>query len=400
MRLTRAGAAAAVAVPALCALAWLFGQPELAIAATALATGLLAAALSVLRTRPALELQRQIRPPRVTVEDPCQVRLVVRNAGSHRTSVLSLTDDVGRFGAATLHLAPLPRAATRDATYTFPTHRRGLHPVGPVTVETQDAFGLVRSRLTIADVRTLIVLPRTVSLSELPTAPGDEPEHGARVLSSAATVEESFASMRPYAVGDDIRRIHWRTTARTGDLVVRQHDQPWQRRTTVLLDIRRTSPESTEADAAFERTVVAAASVIRSAAERHELLRLITTDGEDSGFVALDDRMDALMDRLAAVAPTSKSSLTATLSQLGSRATGRLVTCAVHLEGGEIDGWVRGTAGFGVRVLVTTAGQVPTPHRGVAVVHWDGRQALGDVWAPAMRSITSGAALVDQRAGL
>ncbi len=385
MRLTRAGVATAIAVPALGVLAWLFGQPELAIVATALCAGLVAAGVSVRRHRPVLELRRHIRPARVAVEDPCQVVLSVRNTGRTRTSVLSLTDDVGRFGAASLHLAPLPRGATREATYSFPTHRRGLHPVGPLTVETTDAFGLLRSRQTLSDTRTLIVVPRTVPLAELPPAPGDEPEHGARVLSSAATVDESFASMRPYTVGDDIRRIHWRTTARVGELVVRQHDQPWQRRTTVLLDVRRSGAD--DADAAFERAVSAAASVIRSAAARHELVRLLSTDGDDSGFVALDDRADALMDRLAAVTPAPTSSLTATVSQLDRRSTGRLVTCAMRLEQGEVDGWERGTTGFGVRVLVTTAGPAPTSQRGVATVHWDGRRNLPEIWDPTVRSM-------------
>jgi uncharacterized protein (DUF58 family) len=328
-----------------------------------------------------LDLRRTIRPSRVAVGEPCQVQLVVRNVGSARTSVLGLRDDVGRFGEASLHLAPLPKGASRDATYSFPTHRRGLHPVGPLTVEVEDAFGLVRASQRLPDTRTVIVLPRTWPLAPLPRAPGDEPEHGTRVLTSTSTVDEEFAAMRPYTVGDDIRRIHWRTTARVGEPVVRQYDQPWQRRTTVLLDVRRAGDDG----AAFERAVSVAASVVRTASERHEIVRLVSTDGVDSGFVAAEGRADELLDRLAAVQPGARSSLAASLGHLGTRPSGRLVTCVAHLERGELEGWSRGTRGFGLRVLVATADHgTPPLLPGATVVHWDGDRSLTDAWAAAL----------------
>ncbi|UDY35962.1 DUF58 domain-containing protein [Dermatobacter hominis] len=389
MRLTRAGLVALVAVPVLALLAWMFGQPELAVAAAAVLAGASGSALLVARSRPELDLRRTVRPSRVALGEPCQVQLAVRNVGRNRTAVLGLRDDVGRFGEASLHLAPLPRGASRDATYSFPTHRRGLHPVGPLTVEVEDPFGLVRSSQQLTDTRTVIVLPRTWPLAPLPRAAGDEPEHGTRVLTSTSTVDEEFAAMRPYTVGDDIRRIHWRTTARVGEPVVRQYDQPWQRRTTVLLDVRRGSgadgsDTGAGTGAAFERAVSAAASVVRLATERHEIVRLVTTDGLDSGFVAAEGRGDELLDRLAAVQPSPRSSLAASLGHLGTRPSGRLVTCAGHLEHGELEGWSRGTRGFGLRVLVCTAAGGAPRLPGATVVAWDGDLPLTDVWAAAV----------------
>ena len=393
MRLTRAGVVAMAAVPTLAVLAWAFGQPELAIAAAALVAALAVAALVVRRTRPELDLRREIRPSRVAVGEPCQVHLAVRNVGAVRSGVMGLRDDVGRFGVATLHLAPLPVGATRDAAYTFPTHRRGLHTVGPLTIEVEDPFGLLRSRRTLDDTRRVIVLPRTWPLAPLPPAPGDEPEHGTRVLTSTSTVDEEFATMRPYTVGDDIRRIHWRTTARVGQPVVRQYDQPWQRRTTVLLDVRRPGHASPAVDGAtddpdggaFERAVSVAASVLRHAAERHEIVRLVLTDGTDSGFVSADERVEELLDRLAAVGPDPDASLTAALAHLRTRPTGRLVTCVGHLEQGELDGWDRGARGFGLRVLVGTDARPTAPVPGAVNVHWDGSRPLTDAWVDSTR---------------
>ncbi len=278
----------AATIPLLVAGAWLLGQPELAAAAAAAAAVLVVAAVTVRSRRPTLELGRTLHPARVALGEPCEVHLSIRNAGRRRTPVLALDDDAGVFGRARLGIAPVPVGATRDASYSFPTHRRGLHPVGPLTVDVEDAFGLVRSRRVMDDARTLIVLPRTWTLPSLPHAPGDEPEHGTRALSSTSTVDEEFASLRPYSVGDDIRRIHWRTTARVGEPVVRQYDQPWQRRSTILLDVRTlaaTGPgndstpgkdstpgnDSTPgSDPAFERAVSAVASLVVLAATDRE----------------------------------------------------------------------------------------------------------------------------------
>ena len=364
MRPTRNGVIVIVLVPVLGVLAWMFGQPELAVLAATAAAAVLVAALLVRLVPMRIEVRRTIRPGRLPVGDPCQIVLRVRNAGSVRTPVLMLHDDVGRFGHASLQLAPLPAGATRDAAYVFPSHRRGLHPVGPLTVDIEDPFGLVRSTRDQPGEQTVIVLPRTWLLTPLPPAPGDEPERGVRALASNSTVDEEFAALRPYSPGDDIRRIHWRTTARLGTPVVRQFDQPWQLRTTVLLDVRRGAHDADT----FERAVSAAASVVTMAAARNELVRLVTTGGADSGYVPADDRLDELMDRLAEVGPDSRGSLTGTVAHLARRPTGRLVTCVGTLEAGEHGGLVRGSRLFGLHVLVVTGRLVTSDTTGGPVV--------------------------------
>ncbi len=416
MRLTRAGVVAVLAVPALASVAWLFGQPELAIAAVALCVCLLAAAISVALGRARLELHRRIAPARVRLGEPCQVQITVRNIGRRRTRVLGIRDDVGAFGEACLHLAPLQAGAGSLATYSFPTQRRGLHSVGPLSVEVEDPFGLVRRRQTIAELHTAIVLAQTWPLAPLPGASGDEPEQGSRGVPSTSTVDEEFASMRQYAAGDDIRRIHWRTTARTGQLVVRQYDQPWQRRTTVLLDVRR-RPYSSQHDAdrfddsAFERAVSTAASLVQRSADSGEMVRLLTTDGGDSGMVVAVEQLDGLLDRLAALHPVAEqtgagTSPSAVLAPLGTRASGRLVTVTGRLSRQELDGCSNVAPGFGLRVIVHTdsgsgtasstdtgatrrdgSGLGAAPHASATTtVNWDGTRTLTAVWETAIAS--------------
>lgn len=379
MRPTRAGVAVLVAVPVTALLAWLFGQPELAAAAVAALVVVAGGAVLVVLRRPRVRVLRSARPDRVHLGEPCRIVLRVHNGGRGRSPVLSLHDEVGPFGRASLHVPPLPRGGTRDAVYGFPTDRRGVHRVGPLTTVVEDGFGLVRATSVSAELDTVIVLPRVLDLVPLPAAPGDDPEPGSRLSVASSTVDEEFTTLRPYLPGDDIRRIHWRTTARLGEPVVRQFEQPWQHRLTVLADLRAAVHD----EAGFERTLSAVASLVALAARRGELLRLVTTDGADTGFVPAPERLDPLLDSLAAASPTSTGSLTEPLSRLGGGGSGgRLVVCAGNLDAVEHAAVCRSARRYGVALLVVSGRLSASADPGApVVVPWDGRDEPSRAWA-------------------
>jgi uncharacterized protein (DUF58 family) len=360
--LTRTGALVGLGSLAAAVLAWLLGLPEVA---TLAAGGLVLLGVAVVWVRlgsPDLRIARVARPPRLEVGEACEIRLVTRNPRHRHSPVITLEDQVGGHGTARLVLAPLAPGDRCVATYSLPTPRRGLHHVGPLTATVEDPFGLARRSRSDAQVLTVIVLPRTWRLTTMPPAPGDEPEHGTHALTSASTVDEEFAALRDYVPGDDVRRIHWRSTARRGNPVVRQFDVPWQRRTTVLLDLRAGPSE-----AAFERAVSAAASVVGLVSRRDELVRLVTTAGEDSGFVPAAEHLDELMDRLAVVVPLPiqrdrPAPLLAMLGQLGTSGTGRLVTCTAGLNDVDARGAAAATRGIGLHVVVATGPGGPPVH--------------------------------------
>jgi uncharacterized protein (DUF58 family) len=294
--------------------------------------------------------------------------------------VVTLRDDVGRFGTATLELGPLPRGVQRDAAYAFPTDVRGVHPVGPISIEARDPFGLAARRRHLVGRTAVVVLPRTYPLAPLPPARGEEREAAHRALATGSTVDEELAALRPYEPGDDVRRIHWRTTARTGEPVVRQFDEPWQRRTTVLVDTRPTAHDP----ASFERAVSAAASVVALAAGRGELVRIVTTGGVDTGLVAAAADGDDLFDRLADLRVDGSGSLTAALARLAAPPRpSRLVTCTGGPPDAELTGLAEATRHVPVHVLVLTlAGAGPVPP-GPLPVRWTGepdRPGLSEVW--------------------
>lgn len=385
MRPTARGLGVLVAAPVLAVVARLFGQPELAVAAVAAAALLLVAVLGAAVVPLRLEVERSPRPARLPAGDPCRVHLRVRNVGTRPSPVATLRDDVGRFGTATLELAPMPRGSTREAAYSLPTSVRGVHPLGPVSATARDPFGLVVVRRELPGRTAVVVLPRTHPLAPLPPARGDERESGVRALATGSTVDEELASLRPYEPGDDVRRIHWRTTARTGEPVVRQFDEPLQRRTTVLLDTRPSAHD----DASFERSVSAAASVVALAATRGELVRLVTTGGVDTRLVAAASEGDELLDRLAAVGPDPTGSLPAALALLAAPPRpARLVTCSGSPSPEELRGLVGATRQVSVHVLVLTGGaaaELEDP--GPLVVRWTDRPGSDDLtgaWSDAV----------------
>ena len=109
---------------------------------------------------------------------------------------------------------------------------------------------------------------------------------------------EDFYALRPYVVGDDLRRVHWPSTARHDELMVRQDELPWQDRTTVLLDVRRAAPH--RASRSSGRCRRRPASSPRPAAPAPPR-RLVSTDGIDSGLGNSLAHVEAIMEYLATV---------------------------------------------------------------------------------------------------
>ena len=139
---------------------------------------------------------------------------------------------------------------------TIAAERRGVITVGPLTVAHQDPLGLLRREMTWREVRHVHVHPRTV---KLPTNSAGlvrdlEGQASKRLIDS----DLSFHAVREYAAGDAMRHIHWKSTAKTGTLMVRQYEESQTARVAVLFDARRAEYAS---DDEFELGVSIAASI-------------------------------------------------------------------------------------------------------------------------------------------
>lgn len=244
-----------------------------------------------------LEVDRRVHPSRVHAGSTSKVVIRVRNLRSRPTPLLRLFDPVSGTDGAQMLLSPLAYGTPEMCTYRLPTAHRGIVHVGPLRVVMTDPFGLAQTSVMAADEVQVTVFPRVDDVQPVPFTTGHDPLAGARQPHALGRSGDDFYALRPYVMGDDLRRIHWPSTARHDELLVRQHEQPWQGRTTVLLDLDGTTydPQS------FEMAVSAAASVAKANSRRRDLVRLITTDGTDSGFGVGHTHLEAMLEHLAIV---------------------------------------------------------------------------------------------------
>ena len=353
--------------------AWLAGRLlgllELHVIAVAAAAAALSAVVYVRAVPFRLDARRQVRPSRMHLGQPGRVDLALSNGSRRRTPALvgeEPFDDgrlVARFNVPSLGPGQIGRAA-----YRIPTDRRGRFLTGPFTLRLLDPFGLASASVTVGQPAAVIVYPRIDPVSGMPPAPGRDPHSGTHQRAGRIQGEDFYA-LRPYEVGDDLRRVHWPATARADDLMIRQLELPWQHRTTVLLDVRR----AVHTSESFETAVSAAASILTGSHRSGAVTRLATTAGLDSGFDATAAHWEAALGALAGVRLTGAANLSRALAALRRHGPGSSV--AVVTTAAATAGDLRALTGLGERVgllvvvLVDTEASAPaaaTPARSAA----------------------------------
>ncbi|AGZ43901.1 DUF58 domain-containing protein [Actinoplanes friuliensis] len=261
---------------------------------------LLGAVLSaVVTTRGSLRItvRRTVYPSRVTRDRPALARLEVTNPGTRRQAPLTATDQAGPVTRTVQVRALLPGAGA-VLHYELPTGVRGKWPVGPLTLERRDAFGLARNTLTAAgETTTLWVHPRRVPARVLFGGQRRHHHEGA-VTDSALRGSVELTDVREYVPGDEVRLLHWKATARTGRLMVRDLADPQRSRFTVLLDTR--SPAS-GADR-FEELVETAASLLGASVGAGQHTSLLTSSGLRLTVEGTAEGARRLLDALSEVA--------------------------------------------------------------------------------------------------
>jgi uncharacterized protein (DUF58 family) len=217
-----------------------------------------------------------------------RMTLTVRNANRLRAATLVAYD---RCGQNTVPVPVLQLRAGHDTTtgYPVPTDRRGIVTIGPLHLVRRDPLGLVTVARSYGGTSRVWVYPKVHPMSAVPVGVVrsldgrvDRVPHG--------TI--TFDTLREYVVGDELRHVHWRTTARVGELMVREHLDTSLPRLVILLDDRagahpgRTggTADSVSGTAdSFEAACEAAASIV-TAAQREELpLALQTVTGATAG---------------------------------------------------------------------------------------------------------------------
>jgi uncharacterized protein (DUF58 family) len=281
------------------------------IALSLLGIGLLACVLlgvlSVVRPS-RLSIEREIQPPRVPKHSAAIAFLRFHNAGRRSVGPTVATQPYGGRDVRTV----IPRLRGRERgvrTYRLPTGRRGIFDIGPVEVARADPLDLFRTARQHGRTEQLWVYPRLLEFRQLPTGLTRTLEGPSSDTAPQGNI--TFHRLREYVVGDDLRLVHWRSTARTGKLVVKHNVDTSQPYTVVVLDLR----SSRYTEDAFEAAVDVAASVLVSAAANKAPVELRLTDGSVIGGPRLRE-VTPLIDHLTGVQAGADGSLQAELLRL------------------------------------------------------------------------------------
>jgi uncharacterized protein (DUF58 family) len=250
----------------------LLGEVDLVRAGVLAAAIPCVAALIVQRAQVRIANRRSIEPGRASAGDAVTVHLVITNRSVLRTGTLMLEDQLPDrlVGRARFVLDPLASHEARTVSYRIPGLGRGRYRAGPLKIRLSDPFRMIDLTRSFTATSEFVVAP---VIDQLPAGepPRSDELGDSGGSSSIGTHGADDQSTREYRIGDDLRKIHWRSSARTGALMVRQEERPWRGQSTVLLDLRAgahaAAPGGPEAGAdprltsSLEWAVSAAASI-------------------------------------------------------------------------------------------------------------------------------------------
>lgn len=346
-------------------------------------TGVVAVVCAVLWVlpRPRMTAHRSVSPAKLPRGDAAEsvLTLVNRAARARRVVVEDYCDGL----PITVETDSIARAGTYTTRYPVPVARRGVVRVGPLTLVRQDPAGLARRTVVLAAPVDVLVRPRVHPLPMLSAGRAHHIEGPDSY--SADDGSQTFHTLRNYVTGDDLRRVHWRSSARTGELMVRQMVDASLPHTSVVLDTRRTAYPGPDGFDASELAVDIAASVACAALAHGFPLRLVTDRGAVPLGAAHTGSADQVLDALAVVPMSDGPSLDAAFDDLEqSRVGGTLVVVTGLGEAFTPSGPARLKARFDRVVLVRT-GSSEAPHHErlpdeVRVVHVADAQSLMTAW--------------------
>lgn len=296
----------------------LLGQRDLLRVALLLIALPLITAVIATRSRYLMSCSRELSPARVQAGQTSTVSLHLHNPGRVPTGLLLLEDSVPYVlgSRPRFVLDQLRPRWQRTMTYQVRSEVRGRYSIGPLHVRLTDPFGFLELTRAFTTRTTLVVTP---VVEALPAArlSGDWSGTGEKRPRAFAAAGSEDVTVREYRTGDDLRRIHWRSTARTDELMVRREEQPYQSRATLLLDTRRDAHRGSGPASSFEYAVSAAASIGAHLSESGFLVRLLTTE-TPAADLSWHDRgvsnpieVQLLLDSLAVVTTSRRTELAA-----------------------------------------------------------------------------------------
>ncbi|MBW3657246.1 MAG: DUF58 domain-containing protein [Actinobacteria bacterium] len=342
-----------------------FGVPELQMGAVAMLVLVGLAVAYTLLASARLTARRGVHPPRLFHDAEGVVEVRLRNNGRFPTAILQVEDTAptGIADGPRFVLRPLGPDATTSVRYRLHGRHRGRFTLGPLVVRLRDPFGIAARghRFDVTD--EVIVYPPVWRLPSVPLggSQGSGGEGRPRPLASG----DEIANIREYVRGDDLRKVHWRSTAHRGKLMVRQDESRATPQAVIVLDARAGSHRGSGPSSSFEVAVSAAASATYHVSERGYGVRLVT------GPLTVAPRAvpwELTLEQLAVLEPDDGSDLDGLWTQLaqGAAGDGLLIAVTTVPEPAELRRMVRAGRSFGTRLAVLVAAGTFAGRRGPA----------------------------------
>jgi uncharacterized protein (DUF58 family) len=241
----------------------MFGASPLEQIGFALLVLVLIATVIVNSRRHQLEVRRSVMPERARAGQGVEVKLVISNSGRGSAPLLLLDDHVPLelAGNARFALNGVEPGGERETSYELRPPRRGRFEIGPLDISFVDPFGLAQTHTEVTGSTALLVHPRIETLS-MPRDLGHQRSMSVSALRQLSGARgEDFYTLREYVEGDDLRKIHWPSTAKRAKPMIRQEETPWHTRASILVDDRHNPQDGFNESSSFERCIESAASL-------------------------------------------------------------------------------------------------------------------------------------------
>jgi uncharacterized protein (DUF58 family) len=202
-----------------------------------------------------LSVSFRLEPKRVVVHERSALEVLVKNPTAHRTMATRMELPIGK-AIARFDVPGLSSGSQHDELFSLPTSRRAVIQIGPVRSVRSDPLGLARKEIAWTGTDDLYVHPRIAMLDRLGS--GFLRDLEGQTTNDLSNNDVAFHTLREYVPGDDRRHIHWRTTARVGNLMVRQFVDTRRSHLAIALSTDRTEYASADE---FELAVSVAGSL-------------------------------------------------------------------------------------------------------------------------------------------
>lgn len=313
-----------------------FKQQDLLRVAVLLITLPVVCAAIVLRTQHKLSTSRVIEPMRVPAGEEARITLRLDNEALVPSGLLLAEDTLPRGMAARPRFIVdrLEPRGRREVYYRVRSQVRGKFPIGPLKLRLADPFGMCEIARSYAGIDNLIVIPVVEHLPFVVLG-GEWTGGNESHPSSFPSAGEDDIGTREYRYGDSLHRVHWRSTARRGELMVRREEHPRQSQATLVLDARVGAHGAEGLNSSLEWAVSAGASLAIHLMRRGFSLRLVTENGPGMAGMRGDvlapapDVEGLLLDALAMLTPSRTATLADAARELGRAGSDSLVVAVL-----------------------------------------------------------------------